>query len=165
MRNFIFLICCIFLVACSPTRVLQPFPETTPTANSDSTVFSGVSDPMNDLPTETSNPYSPQAGDEKFSRAKVFLDSSQINIMESYPVQINLYLQGSLPTPCHQLRIIFAQPDTEKRIQIEVYSVVDPEKICAQMLKIFEANIPLGSFPIGNYSIWINGTQIGEFDS
>ncbi|HBG75312.1 MAG: hypothetical protein A2X25_12315 [Chloroflexi bacterium GWB2_49_20] len=115
--------------------------------------------------TNLPNPYSPQAGDAKLSRANAFLDSSKINIMESYPVQISVYLQGSLPTPCHQLRVDIAQPDAEKRIQIEVFSVVDPNIICIQMLQAFDVNIPLGSFPTGLYSIWVNGTQIGEFDS
>ena len=165
MRILFILTFFFLLVSCSPTHILQPFPENTPTANYDSTALSGGSDDMRELGTEIANPYSKQAGDNILSHSNVFLDSSQINIMESFPVQISLSLQGSLPTPCHQLRIIVSPPDKEKRIQIEVYSIFDPDEICAQMLHDFDVNIPLGSFPTGNYSIWVNGSQIGIFDS
>ena len=85
--------------------------------------------------------------------------------MESYPVQIMLALKGSLPTPCNQLRVVDNPPDKQNRIQVEVYSVLDPEQMCAQVLEPFEANIGLGSFPRGHYSVWVNGEMVGEFDS
>lgn len=165
MRNLALLVGCILMVACSPAQVSLPLPDNLPTENPNSTPLSGTDESMKGLKTKIPNPYSPQTGDAKLSRANAFLDSSQINLMESYPVQINLYLQGSLPTPCHQLRVDIIQPDSEKRIHIDVFSVVDPNKICVQILQAFDANIPLGSFPTGHYSIWVNGSQVGEFDS
>jgi hypothetical protein len=29
----------------------------------------------------------------------------------------------------------------------------------------FEANIDLGTYPSGHYSVWVNGELAGEFDS
>ncbi len=161
----LFLSVFFLLVFYSPTRVLQPFPENTTTANLGSTAISVIGDPLRGVGTEVANPYSPQVGDNKFSRSNAFLDSSLIIIMESFPVQIGVYLQGSLPTPCHQQRIIVSPPDTEKPILIEVCSIFDHDNNCVQMLQSYEANAPLGSLPTGNYSIWIAGSQIGEFDS
>lgn len=86
-------------------------------------------------------------------------------IMESYPIQVMLTLQGSLPTPCNQLRVIAKPPDEQNRILVEVYSVIDPKKVCVQVLEPFEANIGLGSFPPGHYSVWANGEPIGEFNA
>ena len=93
------------------------------------------------------------------------LESYNLNIMESYPVQISLDLSGSLPTPCHELRIEVSQPDQQYQIQIEAYSVLDPELMCTQVIKPIQITIPMGSFPTGHYSVWINGTLIGNFDS
>jgi hypothetical protein len=72
-------------------------------------------------------------------------------------------LQGALPTPCNQLRVIARSPDEQNRIQVDVYSVVDPSQVCAQVLEPLDANIGLGSFPTGHYSVWVNGEMVGEF--
>jgi len=86
-------------------------------------------------------------------------------VSKSHPPQIMLVLRGSLPTPCHHLRVAVNAPDAANRITIEVYSVVDPNRVCVQVLAPLDANIPLGSFAAGHYSVWVNGEQIGEFDS
>jgi inhibitor of cysteine peptidase len=111
------------------------------------------------------NSYLPQPQDSKFTRGEAYIDSTDLLIMESYPVQISLALKGSLPTPCNQLRVVANPPDDQNRIQVEVYSVVDPEQMCIQVLEAFEANIGLGSFPTGHYTVLVNGKQVGEFDS
>jgi hypothetical protein len=90
------------------------------------------------------------------------LDSTQINTMESYPLQFSLRIAGSLPNPCHQLRVNILPPDAQNRIQIEVYAVVDPGVMCTEVLQAFDVTIPLGSFPTGHYSIFVNGTLVGE---
>ena len=56
-------------------------------------------------------------------------------------------------------------PDKQNQIYVEVYSVILPDQMCAQVLEPFEANVGLGSFSAGHYSIWVNGEMIGEFDS
>lgn len=112
-----------------------------------------------------SNPYQPLESDAALQRGEVFIDTTDLLILESYPVQINLVLQGNLPTPCHELRIVANQPDEDNRILVEVYSVVDPEQVCIQMLQSFEATYSLGSFPSGNYTVLVNGEEVGQFDS
>jgi hypothetical protein len=118
-----------------------------------------------EFPTVIPNEYSPQSGDTGKTRGNFILDSANLNIMESYPIQVSLYIAGSLPTPCHELRVDVSQPDQQFQIQIEIYTVLDPEIMCAQVLKPIEATIPMGSFPTGSYSVWVNGSKIGEFDS
>jgi len=110
-------------------------------------------------------PYAPRPGDSSLSRGNLYLDSAELLVLESYPVQINLVLQGNLPTPCHELRVSVTAPDNENRILVEAYSLSDPQAICMQVLQPFEASIPLGSFPAGHYSVWVNGEKIGEFDA
>jgi len=85
-------------------------------------------------------------------RSNIDLDSAELLTMESYPLQFTLVLKGSLPTPCDQL-------------QVDVYSTPNPNEICIQVPEPFEVNHPLGSFPTGRYTLWLNGELIAEFQS
>ena len=143
-------------VVATPVDAELPPTETTPIM---------VEPPERGAPRPINSENLPQRDDGNLTRGNVYVDRSELLIMESYPVQIALVLQGSLPTPCNELRVIAKPPDEQNRIQVDVYSVVDPEQICAQVLEPFETNIMLGSFPSGHYSIWVNGELIGEFDS
>ncbi len=124
-----------------------------------------VEPPERKPPLPINSEHLPEREDSNLAQGNVFIDHAELLIRESYPVQIALALQGSLPTPCNQLRVIAKPPDEQNRIHVEVYSVVDPTLICVQVLEPFEANIGLGSFPTGHYSVWVNGEMIGEFDS
>lgn len=122
--------------------------------------------PVSGNPTPPAeNPYLPQPGDEALLRGNVYLDSVDLLILESFPVQIMLVLRGNVPDPCHQLRLVVGQPDEQNRIEVEAYSLGDPTKICIQVLAPFEVNLNLGSFPAGTYTVWVNGEQVGEFDA
>lgn len=109
--------------------------------------------------------YAPQPEDVNLSRGEIFIDEKGLLIRESYPPQIALEISGNLPTPCHELRAVISEPDVENRINVEVYSVVDPNMMCTQVLKPFMENIELGTFPGGHYSVYINDELAGEFDS
>jgi inhibitor of cysteine peptidase len=109
--------------------------------------------------------YAPRAGDDALQRGNAYVNSADILTMESYPLQFAVVLKGDLPTPCNELRVAYNPPDAENKIQLEVYSVADPNAVCAQMLESFEQNVSLGSFPGGHYTVWVNGKQMGEFDA
>jgi len=121
----------------------------------------------NDAPSPNGLPpiYAPRPGDDQLTRGEAFIDSADLLTMESFPLQFALVLKGNLPTPCHQIRVIYNEPDADHKINLEVYSVADPNAACAQMLQPFEQNISLGSFPSGHYTVWVNGQQVAEFDA
>ncbi|MBE0411972.1 MAG: hypothetical protein IBX69_19770 [Anaerolineales bacterium] len=110
-------------------------------------------------------PFLPQPGDEELERGEIFIETFTLLTMESFPPQFALVIRGNLPTPCHELRAIVDEPDTQNRIMIETYSVVDPEEACVLVLQPFEVSIPLGSFPDGEYSIYVNDGLVAEFTS
>lgn len=110
----------------------------------------------------TPSPWEPQPGDENLARGEAFIDQAEIVTLESFPPQFRLKLSGTLPTPCHQLRVVVSEPDAQERIDVEVYSVVDPNQACIQVVEPFEANIPIGSFTSGEYTVLVNGEQVGE---
>jgi hypothetical protein len=138
------------------------------------TFTSPYPEPATGSDTETQEPvqmseseYSPAPGDDQLRRSVVHLDleASEILIMESFPVQVNVILRGSLPDPCHELRIIPSEPDEDKKINLEVYSLADPSQACITVIEPFEATVSLGSFPQGTYTILVNGEILGKFDA
>ena len=130
--------------------------------------------PVENLPTPTSLPasilpsdYAPQPGDDQLRGDKVLLDleNSSLLIMESYPIQVSATLSGNLSDPCHQLRVVVTPANEQNQIEIEVYSVFNPNEACITVIQPFIANIPLGSFKGGHYSVYVNGELLVEFDA
>ncbi len=94
-----------------------------------------------------------------------FISEADILILESFPVQIMLHITGELPTPCHQFRARISGPDDRNRIVVEAYSVYPSDQACIQVLEPFDENvpIPMAGAPDGDYTVWLNGEQVGEF--
>jgi hypothetical protein len=119
------------------------------------------------------NSYAPQPGDDKLTRGPVFLElaQSELQVMESAPIQVTALLRGNLPDPCHQLRAIVTVDESQKRVDIELYSLTEPDVACITVIEPFEASLPLGSFSGGHYSVYVTtdpslpAERLGEFDS
>ena len=105
-----------------------------------------------------------QSSDNSLQTESVFIENNEIVIKESYPVQVELIISGYLPTPCHQLRVIYTEPDDKGHIEVEAYSVSDPEKMCSQVLKPFIAVVPLGEYTEGTFTLSVNDEINGEFN-
>ncbi len=182
-RALTFLACAILAAACSTPAAPGPQPTLAAPTQLPATLTVPPATPTRLLPAATAtlppdapvtggpgsfggpgpNPWAPQPGDATLARGAAVLEASQLRVMESFPVQVMLSLSGHLPTPCHQLRVTTSVPDAQNRIQVSAYSVVDPGQACTQVLQPFQAQIPLGSFPAGSYTVWVNGEMVGEF--
>jgi hypothetical protein len=139
-------------------------PQPQPTPGPDAAVTSPPEDNMvTNQPN--SNPFAPKPGDEKLTRGNVYINEASLVIRESYPPQISLSLSGDLPTACNVLRVKIDSPNQENKIIVEVYSLIDPDKVCIQVLEPFQEYIDLGIFSPGHYSVRVNGEMAGEFDS
>ena len=143
-------------MACTPT--IQRSPAQVPAEPVITSPATHTSEPMQNIPL-------PEPGNTKFTRGNIFIEESGLMIRESYPPQISLNLSGNLPTPCHQFRADVSTPDADNKINVDVYTIVDPNMMCTQVLKPFTESINLGIFPSGHYSVWVNGESVGEFDS
>lgn len=106
--------------------------------------------------------WEPKPADSQLDEGEVFITQSDILIMESYPPQFALLISGALPSPCHALRVEVEEPDEENQVVVNLYSVVDPQEVCVQVLEEFDANVPLGTPPPGTYQVILNGEEIGE---
>lgn len=89
-------------------------------------------------------------------RSPAYVESVEFLFLESDPVQVQAIVTGSLPTPCHVSAWAW---DTVASTApaIIVYSTVDPEVMCAQVLEPFEQTIPIGSFETGSHVLTVNG--------
>lgn len=98
-------------------------------------------------------------------RGEVFLQESQVLLLESYPIQVRVLLRGEKPTPCHEMRVVISEPDEQNRIDLEVFTEVELGEMCIQVIEPFEETvaIPMNGAPDGEYTIWVNGELIGEF--
>jgi hypothetical protein len=104
-------------------------------------------------------------GDSKPSQqSNVSIDSAEILLLESFPVQVQLHLEGNQPTPCHALEWEVSEPDAQGRIDVGIWAGIEPEALCIQVVKRFEARIPLGDYTQGAFSVWVNGEQVGSFN-
>ena len=113
------------------------------------------------------NPYAPQASDSILMRGEVTIDSASLTIAETQPPQVILNFAYFQPTPCYQLRVEVGQPDAQNRIEISAYAVAEKDKACTLMALAtpLQASLALGSFPQGQYSVRLNGKQVGDFSS
>jgi hypothetical protein len=117
------------------------------------------------VPGKGNDPYAPQSGDASMMRGEAEIVSASVLTTESLPIQVSVSFAFRLPTPCYQLRVSRWQADSQNRIQMEIYGVAPKDKPCNLMALSTpqEASISLGGFPSGQYSVWINGGQVGEF--
>src|SRR5689334_14422595 len=113
------------------------------------------------------NPYAPQASDANLQRDEIAIDSSLLALTKSLPPQVMLRFTYFPPTACHQLRVEVSGPNSQNRIDINAYSVVEKDQACTLIAPAtpMEAALDLGVFPAGHYSVFLNDRLIDEFDS
>ena len=91
-----------------------------------------------------------------------FVDSTDILLMESFPVQVALRVNGNLPSPCHEP--VWVVEDDGEAINVTLATVADTDRACTQVLVPTELSIPLGSFESGSRTVILNGEEAGDFE-
>jgi hypothetical protein len=156
MKHLVSILLLFLMAACAAQRPATGDPNSPVTSPT-----------QNNMPTREPalNPLAPQPGDGSLTRGNVFITEASLVIRESFPPQVSVSIKGELPTPCHQLRAEINEPDTDNKIVMDVYSVVNPDLVCIQVVEPFDESIDLGTYPSGHYTVWVNGEMIGEFDT
>jgi len=106
----------------------------------------------------------PRASDSQLKQVTVYIDGSEILLMDDKPQQIKLHVWGNLPTPCNELRTLVQDTDDQNRIQVMVYAVTDPNVMCTQVITPFDVSFVIGEFSEGKYTVVLNGEEIGSVD-
>ena len=82
------------------------------------------------------------------------IDTADVLLLESYPVQVVLHVTGSLPSPCHLLASDVRDDGVAIRVSLSVRT--NPLARCTQMLTPFEERIALGSYASGARTVWLS---------
>jgi len=109
--------------------------------------------------------WAPQPGDADLTRVEVEIEKTDLLTLESFPPQYMLHVEGWKGNPCQELRVVVSEPDDQNRIDVEVYTVIEPDVVCIQVLEGLDINIPLGSFSTGEYTVLLNGEVVGTISA
>lgn len=150
-HGWCFVLCFTFLLSsCSAFSTVEPTPTT--------------SLPYRITPDE--NIYVPRTEDLGKQIAGVTITA--VSLSEKYefiPPRALLNILGYMPSVCNELRVDISPPDENYRVFIEVYSLVNTNINCDNVFQQFEANILLGYYSTGRYTVWINESLAGDFVS
>jgi hypothetical protein len=114
--------------------------------------------------TMEENPFAPQTGDLGLQIAGANITSVSISErLDLTPPRVVVGVLGSMPSVCNDLRVLVNLPDDNFRIFIEVYSLITPDIQCDNVFQQFEANVLLGTYSSGRYTIWVNDGLVGDF--
>lgn len=123
--------------------------------NGDPTVVPGT-DPVL---TPGSPVFTPTTADSPTaSRGQAFLDSLQVSVLESFPVQVQATITGNLSDGCTSLAGVNVQQQDNNFI-LTVMTSYDETIACTQALVPFTENVPLdvAGLPAGTYTVMADG--------
>ncbi len=131
----------VFLMGCSALETPPPLPTATV------------------APANTMTPPSPGARATPVTGLAT-VDSVEIRILESFPVQTQAVARGSLPDGCTQIDQI-AQTREGNTLSVTITTARPTDAICTQVLALFEEVIPLdvGGLNQGAYTVLVNGVS------
>jgi inhibitor of cysteine peptidase len=86
------------------------------------------------------------------------IDSVEVLILESFPVQVTVHVKGNLADACTTVDEVTTTRDGNT-FNIEISTKRPAEQMCAQVLTPFEENIPLDvkGLKKGTYTVNVNG--------
>ena len=110
--------------------------------------------------TPAPDPGGDAPGDEPVIAGMAQVENIDILLMESFPLQVSVYVEGYLPDGCTEIDQISETFDPENNtFLVEITTVRPAEAICTQVIVAFEENVPLDVYglPAGTYTVDVNG--------
>ena len=118
---------------------------------------------QNNLNVTPAVAYPVKAGDDAMQRGTFTVDKVELQVNSQNSNLVDVWVSGTLPTSCDQMRVDAAPPDPSNNININIYTVSSKDEVCAQFTMVFEGVIAsLGGYPAGQYNIVVNGTSAGQ---
>ena len=155
----------LLMAACTPsapTGVAEPTAAATQAAT-DPTAYPEGGAPA--AQPALDNAYPVLAGDEGKAQSSFFPDTIDLKPNAENSAFTDVIVTGSLPTPCHELRAYASPPDANMIVDVKIYSVADPDKVCTQVLSPYEGvAITLKDLPAGTYTVVVNSQPLGEIE-
>lgn len=98
--------------------------------------------------------------DEDVLVREALLDSMDLQVLESFPVQVNVSVRGNFRDGCSEFGPVQQETDVEARtLTVEVLTTRPADAVCTQALVPFEETFPLDmeGLPAGTYDVLVNG--------
>jgi hypothetical protein len=87
-------------------------------------------------------------------RSPFYVDQVEVLYLESDPVQVQLVVTGSVPTPCHEPA--WSVVDDGSFVSVELWSEADPEAFCSTVLQEVELVVPIGDYESARRAVLVN---------
>lgn len=94
-------------------------------------------------------------------RSLVHVDSFIINLLESFPIQANLVVQGTFSNPCYAITLIEQDLVQQHTLHVSLEAENVSEEACVQVITPFEQIISLDILGLkaGEYTVIVNGVS------
>jgi inhibitor of cysteine peptidase len=88
------------------------------------------------------------------------VEGIEIEVMESFPVQVAVIASGHYPDSCTETGSI-TQRRNENLFSITIETIRDPDLLCAQVMEPFQESVSLDvlGLPAGTYLVDVNGVR------
>ncbi len=109
-------------------------------------------------PTATPQPVgTPTAG---LLEGQVPVDSIEIKVLETKPVQVQVDVKGNLPDPCTKINSI-SQSRDRNTFNVTIATIREAGAACIQVITPFEQPVTLdvAGLPAGVYTVVVNGVS------
>ncbi len=84
------------------------------------------------------------------------IDSVEVLILESLPVQVKAHIQGTIGDGCSEIESV-TQKRSDQTITITILRRRPKDAVCIQIAKLYDETISLdGAFPPGSYVVQVN---------
>ncbi len=95
---------------------------------------------------------------EEPSRGQAMVHGIEVQMLESFPVQVNVVARGDLPDSCTQIDEVISQR-TDDVFRVAITTLRQPGAICTQALVPFEETVALDvtGLAAGTYEVSVNG--------
>ena len=100
--------------------------------------------------------HNPNAG---FDVTPLRVNTVEVRVLESFPVQVQAVIMGTLPTACSTIDSIVQRRDGNV-VEVTVMARTERERFCILSLKGVTETVRLdGAFPPGEYVLRANGVE------
>lgn len=97
---------------------------------------------------------------EAMIRQATVIESVEVLVLESFPMQIDLHVTGYQAHGC-DAAVQVAQSRDGQQVRVEIYTELPMGVMCPAVLRAYDDTIRLdGSFEPGTYQIDVNGTIV-----
>ncbi|WP_048136639.1 protease inhibitor I42 family protein [Methanosarcina horonobensis] len=123
-----------------------------------------VDNGQNNTDNETEGPGSQNTSGQEYIYGMANVESIDVLILESFPVQIYVIAEGYLPDGCTEINEIKTEREGNQ-FNINITTKRPKDAICTQAIENFRETIPLEvqGLSAGNYTVNVNGVN-GSFE-